>query len=210
MAEGAPGALTRVPERTKSSMRTARNVLPSGLAAAALPFLAVSAMAAEGGMPQLKPEVFSPQLVWLAITFVVLYLLMAKVLVPKIGGAIETRRNRVASDLDHAEALKAETERAAQAYEASLAEARSKAHAIAAETHAAVSAQAAAERARVDGEMSAKIAEAERRIAATKDQALAEVGRVATDVASEIVATLTGRKASEAEITAAVARAQGK
>lgn len=191
-------------------MRTARNVLPSGLAAAALPFLAVSAMAAEGGMPQLKPEVFSPQLVWLAITFVVLYLLMAKVLVPKIGGAIETRRNRVASDLDHAEALKAETERAAQAYEASLAEARSKAHAIAAETHAAVSAQAAAERARVDGEMSAKIAEAERRIAATKDQALAEVGRVATDVASEIVATLTGRKASEAEITAAVARAQGK
>lgn len=191
-------------------MRTARNVLPSGLAAAALPFLAVSAMAAEGGMPQLKPEVFSPQLVWLAITFVVLYLLMAKVLVPKIGGAIETRRNRVASDLDQAEALKAETERAAQAYEASLAEARSKAHAIAAETHAAVSAQAAAERARVDGEMSAKIAEAERRIAATKDQALAEVGRVATDVASEIVATLTGRKASEAEITAAVARAQGK
>jgi len=192
-------------------MRTARNALPSGLAAAAaLPFLGVSARAAEGGMPQLKPEVFAPQLVWLAITFLLLYLLMAKVLVPKIGGAIETRRNRIASDLDQAEALKAETERAAQAYEAALAEARSKAHAIAAETHSAVSAQAAAERSRVDGEMSVRIAEAERRIGATRDRALAEVGGVATEVASEIVMTLTGRKASGAEIAAAVARAQGK
>ncbi|MGE0212404.1 MAG: ATP F0F1 synthase subunit B [Parvibaculaceae bacterium] len=193
-------------------MRTVSNVLPSGLTAALLlPVLPGAAWASEGGgMPQLKPEVFSPQLIWLAITFVILYLLMSKALLPKIGGAIESRRNRIAADLDQAEALKAETERAVEAYEAGLAEARAKANAIAAETHAAVSAEAAGERERVDREMAGRIAEAERRISATRDQALGEIGRVAADVAGEIVASLTGRKASEAEIAAAVAQAQGK
>jgi F-type H+-transporting ATPase subunit b len=161
-------------------------------------------------MPQLDPSTFSPQLVWLAITFVLLYILMRKLLIPKIGGAIENRRAHIAGDLDRASALKAETERAIASYEEAIAQARGKAHAIASEIEAALAADAAAERARIDAEMAEKVAAAEQRIAATKAAALREVKAVAGEVAGEIVARLTGGEASTAEIAAALAEAEAR
>lgn len=178
-------------------------------AAAATTVAAGPLMAAEGGgMPQLNPSTFGPQLVWLAITFIGLYLVMTKVLLPRVGGAIEGRRDRVAADLDQAEAFKAETERAIEAYEAALAEARARAGAIAAETMAKVSAEAAAERGRVEAELARRVAEAEGRIADSRETALAEIEKVAADVAGDIVMSLTGEKASEREIAEAMARAR--
>lgn len=161
-------------------------------------------------MPQLNPETFSPQLVWLAITFIALYLLMANVLLPRIGGAIEGRRSRIAGDLDRAEALKSETERAIAAYEAALAEARGKAHAITSEMHVALAAEAAGERARIDAEIGERVASAEERIRAVKEKALLEVEKVATEIAGDIVTRLTGAEITRAEAAAAVAKAQGK
>ncbi len=159
-------------------------------------------------MPQLNPSTFAPQLVWLAITFIGLYILMAKVLLPRIGGAIEGRRDRIASDLDRAEALKAEAERAVQSYEAGLAEARGKATSIGAEAYAKAAAEAAAERERVDAELSTKLLEAERRIGDMKAKAMAEIEKVAAEVAGDIVTRLTGEKPKDSDVAAAVERAQ--
>ena len=78
-------------------------------------------------MPQLDFSMWPPQLIWLAITFGVLYILISKFALPKIGGTIEQRQNRIANDLDEAQRLKDDTEKAIAAYEAALAEARAKA-----------------------------------------------------------------------------------
>lgn len=158
-------------------------------------------------MPQLDPNTFSPQLIWLAITFIGLYFFMVRMVLPKIGGVIEQRRDRIASDLDQAQALKEATDKAVAAYEGRLAEARANAHRIAQANRERFAAEAEAERARVEAELAEKIKEAETRISATKTAALQEVQEVVADVAAEIVVRLIGSKVSEAQAAVAVEEA---
>ncbi len=161
-------------------------------------------------MPQLDPETFAPQLIWLAITFIGLYFFMLRMVLPKIGGVIEQRRIRIASDIDQAQSLKEATDKAVAAYEARLAEARANAHRIAQAARERLAAEAEAERARVDAELAEKISEAEARISATKTAALEEVQKVASEVAADIVARLIGSKVSEEKLAVAVEEASGR
>lgn len=145
-------------------------------------------------MPQLDPDTFAPQLIWLAITFIGLYFVMARMALPKIGNAIEQRRGRIANDLDQAQALKEATDRAIAAYEERMAEARSKAHAMAGETRQRLKDEVDGERARIDAELAGKVASAEKRIAKVKAAALEDMRKVAGDLAGDIVARLIGAK----------------
>lgn len=162
-----------------------------------------------GGMPQFDFDTYAPQIVWLIITFAVLYVLMARVALPRIATVIEHRRDRIASDLDTAARLGAETDEVIAAYEAELAEARGRAHEIAAATRARLDAELGEERARVEAELAEKTADAERRIAESKARALGEVDSAAADAAAEIVEALAGVKATRSEVDAAVAAARG-
>ncbi len=155
-------------------------------------------------MPQLDFSTFAPQLVWLAITFSFLYFIVAKFALPRIGGMIEQRADKIANDLDRAQSLKDDVDKAIASYEQALAEAKSKAHAIAQETREKLSAEIEAERQRVDAQIAEKVAEAEAAIAKAKTKAMGSVNKIATDLAGEIVADLTGTKASAAAVSKAV------
>ncbi len=158
-------------------------------------------------MPQLDFSTFSPQLIWLAITFTVLYIIIAKVALPKIGGTIEQRSDKIANDLDRAQSMKEDVDKAIASYEAALADAKSKAHAIAQETRDKLGAEIEAERVRVDKEIAGKVADAEKAINAMKTKAMGEVSKIASDLASEIVVDLTGTKVTAASVSKAVASA---
>jgi F-type H+-transporting ATPase subunit b len=160
------------------------------------------------GMPQLDISAFAPQIVWLAITFVALYLLMSRVALPRIATVIEHRRDRIASDLDAAARLKEETDEVIAAYEAELAEARGRAHHIAAETREKLNSELAEERGEIEARLATKTAEAEKSIADTKAKAMAEVDQAAADAAADIVTALTGLKPTKAEIDEAVVSAR--
>jgi len=160
-------------------------------------------------MPQLDASTWPPQLFWLAVTFLVLYFIISKVVIPRTGGVIEGRKNQIDSDLASAQRFKADTDKAVADYEKALAEARSKAHAIAQETRDKLNAEVDQERSRLDGQLAAKIAEAEKSIQATRTRALASVTELATDIAADIVAQLTGTRVTKADAEQAVAKAQG-
>lgn len=113
------------------------------------------------GLPQLDPTWWPSQLFWLALTFGVLYWLMAGKFLPAIGSGIETRRNRVADDLDHAAEFKKQAENAEAAYGKALFDARAKAQAIAAETRTDVDNEIAALQAKTDASVADQIAKAE-------------------------------------------------
>ena len=159
-------------------------------------------------MPQLNPLDWGPQLVWLLLTFGVLYLLMVYVALPRIGSVIEARAARIAADLATAEKLRRETEEAIAAYEQALAEAKQKAHAIVEEGRAKLKAETAAERARLESDLAKKSAEAEARIDAAKASAMKDVSAVAADVATDIVRRLIGVAPAKAEIEKAVGAAR--
>jgi F-type H+-transporting ATPase subunit b len=154
--------------------------------------------------PPFDPASFGSQLLWLAITFAALYLLMSRVALPRIGSIIETRRTRIEGDLKEAERLRQETEKAAAAYESALAEARKNAHAIAEETRAGIKADIDGRRADVEAQLAKRVADAEARILADKTAALKNVGAIAADTAQALVAKISG-SATAAEAKAAVA-----
>lgn len=161
-----------------------------------------------GAFPPFDSSTFASQLLWLAITFGLFYVLMAKVALPRIGGILETRHGKIAADLEEANRLKADSEAAGAAYEASLASARKKAQEIASGTRAALTASIDAKRADAETALTAKIAEAETRIADIKTKALAEVDGIAVDTAEALVSSLIGDGVSRDEIAAAVAAAK--
>lgn len=160
-----------------------------------------------GPFPPFQSEYFASQLLWLALAFALLYLLMAKVGLPRIAGILESRRARIANDFAAAEALRAESEAALAAYEKSLADARNRAQAIAAETRDKQTAQAEAMRRSLEAGLNDRLAEAEKSIAATKAAAMANVREVAVDTASAIVERLTGTAPASPAVTQAVDRA---
>ncbi|MEK9970567.1 MAG: hypothetical protein VW600_15610, partial [Ferrovibrio sp.] len=104
-------------------------------------------------MPQLETATFLPQLVWLLITFAILYVLMAKVALPRVAEVVDGRRKRLENDLEEAARLKRETEKAIADYEQALATARAKAQAIAGETRTKITADQAATKAKLEAEI---------------------------------------------------------
>ena len=153
--------------------------------------------------PPLDAKTFAPQLVWLALTFGLLYLLVRRFL-PRIGQVIQERRERMQRDLDRAEKLKAETQQALAAYEASLAEARAKSHAIVKDMRDKLNAEADKERTKVEAQIARQLTDAEARIAQTKAKALAGVNDLAGEVAAAIVARLLGKEVSRDEVQKAL------
>ena len=157
-------------------------------------------------MPQLNIPDFAPQLVWLAISFILLYVLMAWLGLPRIGKAIAARRDRIDGDLARAAQVKAEAEAVLAAYQKGLAEARASAQATLKATHDRFAAEAAERQRELGEQLAQQIAAAEARIAATKNEALAEVRGIAVDVGRAIVEKLTGAMPDDARMATAVDR----
>jgi F-type H+-transporting ATPase subunit b len=163
-----------------------------------------------GGKPQFPPfnkETFASQLIWFAIFFIALYVIISKLAIPRIGGIVEARRNRVEGDLAEANRLKDQSDAALKVYEKALADARGRAQALANETRDKLNAEAEVSRKALEGSLNAKLAEAEKTIAATKTAAMSNVKGIAVDTASAIVQRLIGAAPSGSAVEAAVADA---
>lgn len=160
--------------------------------------------------PPLDATTFAPQLVWLAITFGLLYWLLSRFALPRIGQVMDERRERIQRDLNEAERLKTETDAALKAYEQSHAEARSRAQSIATDMRSKLAGEAEQARHKVDAELNAKLAQTEGQIAETKARALAGVNQIAADTAGAIVAKLIGQEPTPDDLKRAFAASLGE
>ena len=159
---------------------------------------------AKAVFPPFEPASFGPQLLWFAIAFGLLYYLMSKIALPRVGAILHDRFTRIAKDLDDAQALRGESEAAVAAYEQSLTDARDKAKGIAQATRDKLAAETDARRRTLEGELADKLAGAEATIRARTDAAMSNVRGIAADAAGAIVEQLTGRPADPAAIEAAL------
>ena len=156
-------------------------------------------------MPQLNIADFPPQLVWLAISFVILYFLMARIAIPGISDVLEGRQNRISSDLEEARRLSEDADKAKADYEAALAEARAKAHGIVSELKASVAKEQDASKAELDAELAKKAKAAEVGINKAKETALSHIREIAAGAAKSTVARLVALDVSDKDVETAVA-----
>jgi F-type H+-transporting ATPase subunit b len=169
-----------------------------------VPPLDVPATEHGAGFPPFDPTHFVSQLVWLAITFVILYWVMKNVALPRIAGILEDRRDRIAGDLAEADRLKRETDEAIAAYDQALAEARGRARSIAQDTRDKLKAETDAKRVAAEAGIAAKLSDAEARISQIKSSALAQVGEIASETSSALVEALIGVTPSKSDVDQAV------
>jgi F-type H+-transporting ATPase subunit b len=155
--------------------------------------------------PPFQKETFASQIIWLAIFFVALYLLIARLAIPQIGGIFAARSDRIASDLAEANRLKDQSDAALKAYEKSLASARERAQTLASETRARLNAEAEKARRALEAQLNVRLAKAEEVIAATKAAAMANVQGIAVETAGAIVERLIGAAPSGKAVEDAVA-----
>jgi F-type H+-transporting ATPase subunit b len=163
-----------------------------------------AAGAAKAAFPPFEGATYASQLFWLVLVFAFLYWLMAKVVVPRMGGILADRATRISSDLDGAAAAKAKAEEAGAAYEKALAEARAKAQGLAQETRDKAAAAQAERSKALEAELAAKVAKAEADIAAMKAKAMGNVSAIATDAAAAIVERLLGTAPAKSAVADAV------
>lgn len=161
-----------------------------------------------GAFPPFDSTTFGSQLLWLAITFGLLYYLMSKVALPRIANILEVRRDRIASDLGEAERLKRETDEAIASYEQSLAEARQKAHGIAHTAREEAKTQIDAEFAKVEADIAKQLTTADEKISAVKNAAMGEVDAIAQSTTEAILEHLLGSGIAQKDVAEAVAAAK--
>ena len=172
-----------------------RTPVYSVLAAALVAGASGAAAAAGSGMPQLNFHDFAPQLVWLAITFVVLYLVMSKLAVPLISDTLDKRQAKIQGDLDAAEKASEDTRALVAAYEKRLADAREEARRLQRERNEADSAAATARLTELADRLNARIDEAEKRIAGQRAQVMEGLEDMAHDIAADVYSKLSGQPA---------------
>jgi F-type H+-transporting ATPase subunit b len=169
-----------------------------------------SLAAEQGKLPQLDVRTYSSQLFWLAVMFVVVYVFMRWVAVPRVSQIVEDRQRRISTDLDAAERTRQAADETRQAYEATLAKAHADARRLLAETHER-SIAAAADRTRESvAAFDQRVADAVSRIEAARAEALHGLRDVAQSLAADIAVKIVGHAPAPDRLARAVDDAAGR
>ena len=162
-----------------------------------------------GGLPQLDVHTYPTQIFWLAVTFVVLYLIMSKVALPRIAEVLEERQERIADDIETAERLRSEAASVQAEYEQALADARGKAQELFRETNDALAKEHAEAEAEAAKKVARKTKTAETRIDKQRAEALESLRTVASETAAAATAKLIGIQPAADAVDKAVEAAAG-
>ena len=183
-------------ENTRNRLTAIAVVLPASMSAKAF-----ADGASEPGLPQLDIATWPSQLFWLVVLFGAGYLVMAKIVTPRIGAVLEERRQTVDGDLEKAHAASTDAAKIRADYESDLEKARIEAADFAKQAAMEATKKAEAADAKIAQKLAEKVGAAEAKLAEAKTSAMANLNDVAAEAAMAAVATLAGIKTSNAQAT---------
>ena len=181
-------------ENTRNRLTAIAVVLPAFMSAKAF-----AAGASEPGLPQLDIATWPSQLFWLVVLFGAGYLVMAKIVTPRIGAVLEERRQTVDGDLEKARAASADAAKIRADYESDLENARIEAAEFAKQAAMEATKKAEAADAKIAKKLADKVGAAEAKLSEAKTSAMANLNDVAAEAAMAAVASLAGIKTSGAQ-----------
>ncbi len=176
----------------------------AGLLPAAQAFASDGGAGGGGGLPQMDASTYPGQIFWLAVSFALIYVVMAAISLPRVRETLDRRQAHKDSNLDKAGQFNDEAEKVKKAYEKSLAEAQKKAATAMAAAARDASAKAAQEQSAFAEKARKRLADTERNIAKAKTEALGSMTEIATGIAADITQKVANLSVDEADAKRAV------
>ena len=161
-------------------------------------------LGAEGGMPQLNPEFWAAQIVWLIFVFFFLYIIIWKLLLPKIADGIENRKMKIMNNLNEAQNFKKEAEKKLLEYQKIIESSQHKAKKILDESKNKLNADIENKKNKFDQEIGKELINVEKQIKNFKKSSLDKINKIAIEISSEVVEQIIGTKANESNVSAIV------
>jgi len=162
-------------------------------------------LGAEVGMPQLNPEFWAAQIVWLIFIFFCLYIIIWKLLLPKIADGIENRKMKIMNNLNEAQDFKKEAEKKLLEYKKIIENSQYKAKKILSESKNKLNADIENKKNKFDQEIEKELTNIEKQIKDFKKSSLDKINKIAIEISSEVVEQIIGTKANESNVSAIVA-----
>jgi len=165
----------------------------------------MEAFAAEsGGMPQLNPEFWISQIFWLILTFGVLYILLSKLILPKISNNLESRKSQILENIEAAEKQREDSEAKLQEYEKVISKSKLEAKNIFNQAREKALKDINHKKEVLDKQIDEEIKEAEKEILAFHKIAPEKINKIAIDTSSELIQKLIGAEVNNSSISAIV------
>ncbi|MDB9811094.1 F0F1 ATP synthase subunit B [Candidatus Pelagibacter sp.] len=163
------------------------------------------AFAAEnGGMPQLNPEFWISQIFWLTLTFGILYLVLSKLILPKISANLESRKLQILENIEAAEKQREDSERKLKEYEEIISKSKIEAKTIFSQAREKALKDISAKKEVMNKQIDDEITKAEQEIKSLRDKAPDKINKIAIETSSELIQKLIGAEVNNSSLSAIV------
>ena len=168
-------------------------------------FFTKEVFAAEsGGMPQLNPEFWISQIFWLTLTFGVLYIILSKLILPKISANLELRKSQIQENIEAAEKQRESSESKIKEYDSIILKSKLEAKNIFKEAREKTLKNINSKKETLDKQIDEEIKKAEQEIKALREGAAEKINKIAIETSSELVKKLVGTEVNNSSISAIV------
>ena len=160
--------------------------------------------AESGGMPQLNPEFWISQIFWLTLTFGILYLVLSKLILPKISANLETRKSQILENIEAAEKQREDSEMKLKEYEEIISKSKLEAKTIFNQAREKALKDINAKKEVLEGQIDEEISKAEEEIKTLRNGAPDKINKIAIETSSELIQKLIGAEVNSSSISAIV------
>ena len=165
----------------------------------------MEAFAAEsGGMPQLNPEFWISQIFWLTITFGILYVVLSKLILPKISANLELRKSQISDNIEAADKQREESESKLKEYDEIISQSKTEAKNIFGQAREKALKDINAKREVLNKQIDEEVKKVEEEINILRLEAPAKINKIATETSSELIQKLIGAGVNNSSISAIV------
>tara|TARA_B100001996_G_scaffold289676_1_gene229863 strand:- start:16 stop:591 length:576 start_codon:yes stop_codon:yes gene_type:complete len=171
-----------------------------------LAFLEKRLFAAEAGMPQLNPEYWASQAFWLIVVFFSIYILVAKIFIPKIKSSIDMRENKIRKDLEEAKVFREEAEKKLKTYKELIESAKIDANKIISQSRQKLNEDIRSKKEDVKKKIDQETGNAEKEIQKFKVNSVEKINAISEDIVSDMVKDIFGEDLNKSSVKATVSQ----
>ena len=157
-----------------------------------------------GGMPQLNPEFWVSQILWLVLTFGILYIVLSKLILPKISDNLESRKSQILENIETAETQREESEKKLKEFEKIILESKLEAKNYFNEARQKILKDINNKKVALEKDIDNEISAAEQEVNNLKITSSEKIKKIAIETSSELIKQLIGEEANNSNISAIV------